>query len=171
MIDRRLPAGNAAERNKKENTMKKILSISSFILVILLGSFQNSNALTSAPSIIGISFSSKAYWDEGLQRCVDREKGCCLHIALIHITPGPGQINGTLETRQNNEVAFSFSKRGGILPETWNELSKTGYFMLDGDGTFSQEILRKLGLSSNFKLSEGRYPYTENGDVVTVIFK
>ena len=156
---------------KKENPMKKILSISSFILVVLLGSFQNSNALTPAPSMIGISFSSKAYWDEGLRSCQPREKGCCIHIEFIPIVPGPGQINGTLETRQNNEIAFSFSKRGGILSETWNELSKNGYFMLDGDGTFSQEILKKLGLPANFKLSEGRYPYTENGDVVTVILK
>ncbi len=151
--------------------MKKILSISSFILVILLGSFQNSNALTPAPSMIGISFSSKAYWDEGLRCCKPRDKGCCFHIELMPIAPGPGQINGTLETRQNNEIAFSFSKRGGILSETWNELSKNGYFILDGDGTFSQEILRKLGLPANFKLSEGNYTYTENGDVVTVVFK
>lgn len=151
--------------------MKKILSISSFILVVLLGSFQNSNAVNSAPLGVGISFSSKAYWDGTTHSCLPRDKGCCIHIEFIPIVPGPGQINGTLEIRQNNEIAFSFSKRGGILSETWNELSKNGYFMLDGDGTFSQEILKKLGLPANFKLSEGRYPYTENGDVVTVVFK
>jgi len=152
--------------------MKKVLLFSGFIIVVLLFcAFQKSTAGNPSPIGIGIDFSSKAYWDGPSKSCLPRDKGCCFHISIDLDVLAPGHINGTLETRQNGEIAFSFSKRGGILPETWKELVKNGYFILDGNGTFSEEVLKKLGLPPSFKLSEGKYSYSENGDFVTVIFK
>jgi hypothetical protein len=151
--------------------MKKIIVFSSLLIVILICSFQRSTAGNPSPLGIGIDFSSKAYWDGPSQSCLPREKGCCFHISFDFKVLAPGHIYGTLETRQNNELAFSFSKKGGLLPETWKELVRNGYFVLDGDGTFSEDLLKKLGLPANFKLSEGKYSYTENGDIATVIFK
>ena len=142
------------------------------MLALIIGiSIQTIASTNSLPIGIGIDFSSKAYWDGTTKSCLPRDKGCCFHISIEFKVIEKGQIRGTLETRPNNEIAFSFSKRGGILPETWKELVNNGYFILDGDGTFSEEILRTLGLSANFRLSVGKYSYTENGDVVTVIFK
>jgi hypothetical protein len=171
MIVRRLPAENAAERNKKVNPMKKILNISGFILVILLGCFQNSKAVNSAPTGINIDFSSKAYWDGASQSCLPRDKGCCFHISIDIGMLAPGHINGTLYQSMDGVLTFSFSKKTGVLSSTLMELCKHGMFVLDGTGTFSDEILKKLGLPSAFKLPSGEYPYVENGDVVTVTFK
>jgi hypothetical protein len=159
------------EIDLKINVMKKVLLFSSLLIVILICSFQKSTAGNPSPIGIGIDFSTKAYWDGPSKSCLQREKGCCFHISIEFNVLAPGHINGTIETRQNGEVAFSFSKRGGILPETWKELVRNGYFILDGDGTFSEELLKKLGLPANFKLNSGAYPYTENGEIVTVIFK
>jgi hypothetical protein len=141
-----------------------------FIFVILLAGL-TAPICSASPVGIGISFSSKAYWDNNLKRCADRERGCCFHVEITLDVLSPGHINGTLEKRQNNELVFSFSIRGGILPETYKELLKNGYFNLDGDGTFSEDVLKKLGLPAGFRLSGGSYPYSENGDVVTVTFK
>jgi hypothetical protein len=126
-----------------------------------------------APALISIDFSSKAYWDGPSHSCLPREKGCCFHIEFgsSGTLLAPGQIIGTMDIKQNKEIVFSFSKKGGIRSETIKELLNGGYFILDGEGTFSEEILKKLGLPANFKLSEGKYPYTESGDFVTVIFK
>ncbi|MGA2822080.1 MAG: hypothetical protein ABSE72_00970 [Bacteroidales bacterium] len=151
--------------------MKKILIVASFILVILLGSFQKSNAVNSAPIGIGISFSSKAYWDGASQSCLPRDHGCCFHISINIEILAPGHINGTLDQSRNGTLTFSFSKSTGVLSSTFLELCKNGMFVLDETGTFSDEILKKLGLPSAFKLSSGEYPYVENGDTVTITFK
>jgi hypothetical protein len=171
MIVRRLPTENAAGRNKKVNPMKKILIILSFILVILLGSFQKSNAVSFAPTGIEIDFSSKAYWDGASHSCLPRDKGCCFHISISVDMLAPGHINGTLDQSKDGVLTFSFSKKTGVLSNTLMELCKHDMFVLDGTGTFSDEILKRLGLPSAFKLPSGEYPYVENGDVVTITFK
>jgi len=171
MIVRRLPAGNTAGRNKKMNPMKKILIISGFVIAILFGSFQKSNAVCSAPSGIIIDFSSKAYWDGPSQSCLPRDKGCCFHISVSIGILSPGIIHGTLDQSRDGALTFSFSKSTGVLSSTLMDFCKRGMFVLDGTGTFSDEILKKLGLPSGFKLPSGQYPYVENGDVVTVTLK
>jgi hypothetical protein len=173
MIDRSLPAENAAGRIIKLKVMKKMTCISFAILIMILGSFKTSVAGKSAPLGIGITFCTKAYWDGETKSCVHCEKGCCFHIEFS--TGGgafaPGQIVGTLEIRSNNVVAFSFSRKNGALPETLRTLLKDGNFILDGDGTFSEDIIAKLGLPPHFKLVAGPYSYSENGDVIVVLFK
>lgn len=153
--------------------MKKIVFFTPIILVILLGSFQNSYAGSSAPVGIGITFSSKAYWDNTTKSCEPRDKGCCFHIEinLNVVTLAPGQIIGTLEQSKDGLLTFSFSTRTGILTATLMTLCKHGMFTLDGTGTFSDEILKKFSLPPNFTLPPGEYPYVENGDVIMVSFK
>ncbi|MCX6246651.1 MAG: hypothetical protein NTW10_02855 [Bacteroidetes bacterium] len=153
--------------------MKKILFVSGLILVILTASFKESFAVCFSPALISIEFSSKAYWDGPSKSCLPRDNGCCFHISFggSDSPVSPGKIIGSLDIRPKNEIVFTFSIKAGILPGTSKEFLKGGYFILDGEGTFSEEILAKLGLPASFRLSPGRYPYTENGDVVTVIFK
>lgn len=152
--------------------MKKIVLVSSLLIVIFFGTFQNSFAAKSAPSIINITIVSKAYWDGTSKSCLSRDHGCCIH---IEIGGGgllaPGKIIGTITSSGSNTLLFSFSKSSGITPATFADLFKNGQFILDGTGTFAEDLLSQLGLSSSFTLSSGNYSYSQNGDTIVVSFK
>jgi len=152
--------------------MKKITLVSSLLIAILFGTFQNSFAAKSAPSVFSVTFASKAYWDGPSKSCLNRDKGCCFH---LEVGGGgilaPGQIIGTITTSGSNTLLFSFSKSSGITPATFADLFKNGQFILDGTGTFAEDLLSQLGLSSSFTLSAGNYSYSQNGDTIVVTFK
>jgi hypothetical protein len=121
-------------------------------------------------SQIEVIFVSKAYWDGTTKSCLDRERGCCLHISF-KVPLLDHQIFGDLTSHEGQGVKLSFSKKSGVRQETLTELTKTGKFYLDGEGTLSEELLKALKLPLSFKISPGYYPYQESGDLITVIFK
>jgi hypothetical protein len=170
IIDRNLPAGNAANIKKcKIIVMKKIMFLSTLVVLIIAGiAVKATNS--AAFSQIEIIFSSKAYWDGTTKSCLPRDKGCCLHISL-DVPLLDHQIFGDLTNYEGKGVKFTFSKKSGIQQETLAELTKTGKFYLDGDGTLSEELLKTLRLPLSYKISPGYYPYQENGDIITIIFK
>jgi len=149
--------------------MKKVIIfvfLISFFTVITVN-----NTCIPNPSVLGIkiSFSTKAYWD-GTQ-CADRVKGCCLHIELTMVPPGPGQIVGEISRSADGGLRFIASKKDGISPDTFTDLFRKGKFIVNGTGTFSRDLLSKLSLDANFIIPEGEYPYSVEGDKITIIFK
>jgi len=66
---------------------------------------------------------------------------------------------------------LSFNKRTGITPETFAAFFRDGKFKLEGEGTMSEEIAKKLGLGPVYAVPEGIYSYKEEGDVVTIMFR
>ena len=149
--------------------MKKIMMF--VILSTIIFVSMNLYALRNSPmGLLSISFSSKAYWDGTM--CAPREKGCCFHIEIGGILrPQPGQITGDLNYSIDGSLIFTFSKTKGLLPETLKELCKSGKFIVEGEGTFQQEVLERIGYSGKLILPAGAYPYKENGDLIEVKFK
>lgn len=149
--------------------MKKITFLSTLVVLIIAGiAAKATNSATF--SQIEIIFSSKAYWDGPTKSCLPRDKGCCLHFSF-KVPLLEDQIFGDLTNYEGQGVKLSFSKKSGIQQETLIELTKTGKFYLDGEGTFSEELLKALKLPLSYKISPGYYPYQENGDLITVFFK
>ena len=148
--------------------MKKILTLVLIITVLIANAGRNFNPVK--PPIFGvkIDFSSKAYWDG--TKCAPRDKGCCLHIEFTPI-PEPGHIIGEMSYSDQTGLAFTISKKNGMSPEAFSELFKQGKFLLDGDATFSQELLLKIGLKTGFQVSSGYYPFTIKDDVIINVFK
>jgi hypothetical protein len=149
--------------------MKKSAFLFTIVVSLFAGiAVKASNSVIS--SQIEVIFVSKAYWDGPSKSCLDREKGCCVHIK-INLPLLDNQISGDLTNYEEQGLKFSFSKKSGIKQETLNDLIKTGKFYLDGEGTLSEELLKTLKLSSTFKIAPGYYNYKENGDIMTVFFK
>jgi hypothetical protein len=148
--------------------MKKIL-IFVFIISVLVANAGMNFSPAKAPILgIKIDFSSKAYWDG--TKCAPRDKGCCLHLECGP-TPDPGHIIGDLSYTDQTGLLFTIYKRNGLSPDLFNELFKQGKFFLDGDATFQQELLDKLGLKRGFQIPSGYYTYTISNDVIIIVFK
>jgi hypothetical protein len=148
--------------------MKKNAIIYFLLFFLCFQSFQiNAN---QPPPVFGISitFTTKAYWD-GTQ-CFPRERGCCIHIEFSP-NPGPGQIAGEVSYSDQTGLVLTTSKKKGLLPETFNKLFQNGKFILDGEGTLSQDLLNRLKLKAGFRIPEGKYPYTVKDDMITITFK
>jgi hypothetical protein len=148
--------------------MKKILTLVLIITVVIANAGRNFSPVKPPIFGIKIDFSSKAYWDG--TKCAPRDKGCCLHLECGP-TPEPGHIIGELSYTGQNGLSFTISKRNGLSPDMFNELFKQGKFLLDGDATFEQELLQKLGLKIGFQVASGYYPYTIKDDVIVIVFK
>jgi hypothetical protein len=148
--------------------MKKITFILTLVVFIIAGMAAKA-AHFETSSQIEVIFVSKAYWDGTTKSCLDREKGCCLHFSF-KVPILEDQIFGDLTNYQGQGLKLSFSKKSGIQQGTLIELTKTGKFYLDGEGTLSEELIKALKLPSSFKISPGYYPYQESGDLITVIF-
>lgn len=143
--------------------------VSTLVVLIIAGiAVKASNSTTY--SQIDIVFSSKAYWDGATKSCLPRDKGCCLHIS-VNLPLLDNQIFGDISNNEGKGVKFSFSKNKGIQKEALSELTKTGKFYMEGEGTLSEELLKSLKLPSSYKILPGYYPYQENGDLITVFFK
>jgi hypothetical protein len=149
--------------------MKKITFLLT-VVVIMIASVAVKATSSVISSQIEVIFSSKAYWDGTTKSCLPRDKGCCIHIS-INVPLFEHQISGDLTNYEGQGVKLSFSKKSGIQKETLTELTKTGKFYLDGEGTLSEELLKTLKLPLSFKISPGYYPYQETGDLITVFFK
>ena len=150
--------------------MKKLYFISGLILVLSYFTGFSASA-KSAPSIVGIdiTFCTKAFWSGEQQTCLPREHGCCLHIGIEVLAPG--SVHGTISKDKNNDLLFIFSKKTGILPATFNELCRNNMFLVDGDGTFSSDLLKQLSLPADYRIRSGSYPYTEEDGNIIVRFK
>jgi hypothetical protein len=82
MIDRRLPAGNAAEKNKKSNAMKKIILFLS-VMTVFIFSFTTAY---SKPILIGGVKIYWAKWAVTFNDCHDGN-GLCFAIIIGGIAP------------------------------------------------------------------------------------
>ena len=143
-----------------------------FFLIVVVIAFVNFNVKATnsvTMSQIEILFVSKAYWDGTTRSCLDREKGCCLHISL-KVPVLDHQIFGDLTINEGQGVKLSFSKKNGISQETFFNLTRNGKFYIDGEGTLSEDLLKALKLPLSYKILPGYYPYQENGDIITVFF-
>jgi hypothetical protein len=148
--------------------MKKVLAIVS-LMVMVLG--MNSNSFAFKYQLltgINIDFSTKAYWDGPSKSCLPREHGFCFHISF-DLNNQSDRMQGTLDNSALNGLTLTFSKKTGAVSGV-NELLKGGYFTMDGDATFSEELLMKLGLPKGYTIKAGKYPYSDNGSSITVSF-
>lgn len=152
--------------------MKKIKFLSAIILCTVIISRISLASYAFSPSFLGISIimTSKAYWDGPTKSCLPRDKGFCCHIA-VNTMPGHGQISGTLEVNESNILVLTVSKGNGLDRESYNEIFSKDKFILDGDITFSPEVMNKLRLPLTYSIPAGEYPYTTTGDVINVYFK
>ncbi len=154
--------------------MKKIIFLISVSLLILISSTKTTAGTPSSGSLLGISisFSTRAYWAGPEQGCQPRERGWCLHISIDATAPVPGgTICGEISNLGTTGLMLSFNKKTGVTPETFTKFFKNGKFFIDGEGTMSEEIARKLGLAPSYSIPEGVYNYKETGDMVTITFK
>jgi hypothetical protein len=141
------------------------------MFAMFMGISIHTNARTnSLPTGIEIDFSTKAYWDGQTKSCLQREKGFCLHIS-IGVDKPTGNMIGSLNYSPIDGLIFTFNKKTGVISSTFNEFFMGGFFIMDGDGTFSDELLLKLGLPRGYRIPAGKYPYFENGGIVTIVFK
>jgi hypothetical protein len=152
--------------------MKTIKFFTMLVLSVVIISRISFATSAYSPSFLGINIimTSKAYWDGPTKSCLPRDKGFCCHISVTAM-PGHGQISGTLEVNESNTLVLSVSKPSGLDRETYNEYFSKDKFLLDGDLTFSQEILNKLRLPAGFTISSGEYPYTTTGEMIRIYFK
>lgn len=132
-----------------------------FIAVIII-------FFTSVSKATGIKviFCSKAYWSENDRKCLDREKGCCIHIEVVALAPG--QMPGIIS--DENGLSLTIPKKT-IPQEILNEFFKNGQFYLDGDGTFEPTVLKQLNLPAGFILKSGTYKTIDTGDSFRIFLK
>jgi hypothetical protein len=147
--------------------MKKIIVLLPVLMLMLMGKGVQAY---SSPVGIGIDFCTKAYWDGQTKSCQPREHGFCLHIT-IEVVILQGHMIGSINNTQADGLTFTFSKKTGILQSTFDELFKGGYFVMDGEGTLSDDLLQKLGLKEGYRIPAGKYPFYENDGVVTIKFR
>jgi hypothetical protein len=152
--------------------MKKIGFLFGMVLAIVFVSGNGFVSQASSPSIINLHvvFSSKAYWDGPSQSCIPREKGGCCHIWLDNL-PGPGQIIGELSAQDSKLLTLTISRSKGVDRATFEEVFSRGNFSMNGDVTFSPEVLKKLSLPPYYSIPAGEYRVTISGDIITVYFK
>jgi hypothetical protein len=149
--------------------MKK-LSIFLILAVIMIIGINARATNIASYSDIEIIFVSKAYWDGSSKSCLDREKGCCLHISF-RIPILDNMIVGDLTQDDELGVKFTFSKTRDIKSETLKGLTSSGKFYMEGEGTLSEDVLKALKLPRNYTIRPGYYEYKESGDMITVFFK
>ena len=119
--------------------MKKILTMVLIITVVIANAGKSFSPVKPPIFGIKIDFSSKAYWNGTF--CAPREKGCCLHLEAGPV-PEPGHIIGELSNSDQNGLIFTVSKRNGLSDDLFNQLFRQGKFLLDGDATFQQDIVK-----------------------------
>ena len=154
--------------------MKKITFLSGLFLLIVISGLKTMAETPSSTSLLGItiSFSTHAYWDGTTKSCLPRAHGWCLHFEIqAPATVPQGVIYGEISNNAVAGLTLTFSKKSGINPETFSSLFRDGMFQLEGSGTVSDDVLKKLGLSPLYVIPEGAYNYKESGDTVTISFK
>jgi hypothetical protein len=146
------------------------------ILIVIVGLFTNPFLFAGSepPKCqnqmdFSIVFVSKAYWDGPSKSCLDRERGCCIHIGFNTIIDG--LIIGKMAYSDGTGLIFTIPKKTGILQSTYDYFIRNGNFYMNGEGTFSEELLKKLGLPDNYTIRSGNYPVQVNGEEIKVIFK
>jgi hypothetical protein len=148
--------------------MKKILTFVLIITVVIANAGRNLSPVKAPIFGISIDFSSKAYWDGA--KCAPRDHGCCLHISGAP-SPEPGHIIGDMSYTDQAGLTLTISKTKGMSADTYNDLFRQGKFLLDGDATFSQDLLQKLSLRPGFRVLSGYYTYMVKDDMITIVFK
>ena len=154
--------------------MKKSFHMFCLSLLLLFSSLNLTASTPSAASFLGISiaFSTHAYWAGQELGCQPRERGWCLHIYIESKKPATnGVICGEITNLATNGLMLSFNKKTGITPETFATYFRDGKFKLEGAGTMSEEVAKKLGLAPLYTIPEGIYSYKEEGDVVTIMIR
>ncbi len=138
--------------------MKKITFLLAVIIVMI-------SATTSKATGISVSFSTKAYWSNTPPAgCLDRPRGWCFHIS-VDLDGILGVINNT-----GGVLVLTFDKKA-ISTDQYSQIFKDGKFYLDGEGTFSEELLKKLNLPTGFVLKPGYYQSEQIGEYFKVFFK
>jgi hypothetical protein len=153
--------------------MKKILLLISLSIIIITSFGKTYAEPPASSSLLGItvSFSTKAYWDGATKSCLPRTRGWCLHFEIDVASPlHDGTIRGELSNLTTTGLTLSFNKKTDVTAETFLTFFKSGKFLMDGDGTISEEIAKKLGLAASYVISQGAYSYKEFGDRVTINF-
>jgi hypothetical protein len=120
---------------------------------------------------IHVVFSAKAYWDGITKSCLPREKGGCCHIWTERMEPGPGEISGEMILVRGGIFQLTVSRDKGMDKETYVKYFSDGKFILDGPVTFDPDVLSKLGVDGRYVVPSGTYPFTANGDLLTITFK
>jgi len=151
----------------------KTISKTAFLMIsILLCNSIFSAKFSTIPLFpIHVVFSAKSYWDGETKSCIPREKGGCCHIWLEGMVPGPGEISGEMVLVRGKVIQLTVSRIKGMNKETHMRFFSEGFFTLDGPITFDPDILFKLGLRDSYVVPAGKYPYSMNGDVITITFK
>jgi hypothetical protein len=152
--------------------MKTMYRISALLVSLLLA--VNVIAVKAIPGSIfpiHVVFSAKSYWDGPSKSCLPREKGGCCHLWLEGMEPGPGEISGELVMLRGKIIQLTVSRVKGMNNETYLKYFSDGKFTLEGPITFEPNVLTRLGIEGYYVVPAGTYPFTSNGDVITITFK
>jgi hypothetical protein len=145
----------------------------SVLLMSMLFTVSVFSAKAVSPMLFSIHvvFSARSYWDGPTKSCIPREKGGCCHIWKDGMIPGPGEISGEMVLLKDRSIQFTVSRGKGMTNETYLKYFSGGRFALDGPITFDPSVLSGLGVDLNYEVPPGNYPYSANGDLVTITFK
>ncbi len=142
------------------------------VLVVILTSSLSKESVAGSTGIggIGISISTRAYWDGQTQSCLPQERGWCLHISF-NLMPVQGQIVGTIEKTDPGTVTLRISKSRGMDREMFKKYFTEKVLIVNEPVTIEPALLEKLGLPKNFTIPEGEYPYSIQGEDLVITIK
>jgi hypothetical protein len=139
--------------------MKKLIVAA----VILL----STTAQMFAGITVGIVVSTKSHWDGSV--CAPTEKGCCIRIFTGGAFLSKDEFGGNIFYDRTQGLVLTLSKKdlGSTL---FSSYFGGGTFLVDADSPISSDVLQKISFSSkSFTIKQGKYQYSIDGDIITII--
>ncbi|MBA3284343.1 MAG: hypothetical protein H0U27_04705 [Nitrosopumilus sp.] len=143
--------------------MKKLLLIAVVFIATTMSSLAD----------VTVGFSTKARWDAQVKDCAEA-KGVCIHISFgALVVPSATEFNGKMVYDASKGLVFKFSKSQDMTRTIFSTYFSNNSFYVAGDSPVDAEALLKAGYpstsSKGFTISQGRYPYSIDGDIITVV--
>jgi hypothetical protein len=140
--------------------MKKLI----IAAVILIGATVQSFA-------IGITIQCKSNYDRDSRSCFESTRGLCMIISAF-TTPSANTFNGNISYDRSQGIVLTFSKSKDMTRTIFSTYFSGENFLVDGDSQISPEVLTAIKypyVSTGFVIKEGKYKYSINGDIITVV--
>jgi hypothetical protein len=119
---------------------------------------------------VGITIQCKAHYSSDTRNCEDATKGVCMIIRAISIEPSSKTFNGNIVFDRSQGFVLTFSKSKDMTQTTYSAYFGGGSFLVDGDSPISTEVLKSISCPySSFTIKQGKYLYSVDGDIITVI--
>jgi hypothetical protein len=117
---------------------------------------------------VGITVQCKAHYDGS--DCKPATKGVCIIIKALP-EPSSDSFNGDMiYDRSQSSIVLTFSKSKDMTQTTFASYFNGGTFLIDADSPVSPNVLKSIYYPySSLTINQGKYQYTVNGDIITVV--